>query len=76
MSMKIYINCKSKAQLNRDLANGAEPMGYNYSMFGGGGWYNLHDCPAGTVIALYTRKIDGNPYATSWGTWNPTKNQV
>lgn len=76
MAMKIYIEAKSKAQVNRDLKAGEKFVGYNYSMFGGGGWYNLHDCPAGTIIALYTRKVGGNPVATSWGTWNPIKNQI
>lgn len=74
--MKIYIEASSKAQINRDLAAGAKPSGYNYSMFGGGGWYNLHDCPAGTVIAVFSKMSGGNPIAKSWGTWNPAKNRL
>ena len=74
--MKIYIEAASKAQINRDLEAGEKPMGYNYSMFGGGGWYNLHDCEAGTVVAVFSKKSGGNPIAKSWGTWNPAKNRL
>jgi|TARA_R100001460_G_scaffold102827_1_gene147581 hypothetical protein len=74
--MKIYINATSKAQINRDLADGANPTGYNYSMFGGGGLYNLRDCPAGTVVAVFSKMSGGNPIAKSWGAWNPAKNRL
>jgi hypothetical protein len=74
--MKIYIEAKSKAQVNRDLKAGKTFNGFNYSMFGGGGWYALNNCEPGTVVALYTQKVNGNPVATSWGTWNPAKNQI
>ena len=68
--MKIYIEANSKVAINRGLAAGETYGGYNYSMFGGGGWYNLLDCPVGTLIAIYSKMQGGNPIAKSWGTWN------
>ena len=74
--MKIYIKAKSKAEINRQIKAGEQLMGYNYSMFGGGGWYYLTDCPANTVVAVYSKKVNGNPVARSWGTRNPSKNRL
>ena len=68
--MKIYIKANSKAAINRGLADGDDYLGYNYSMFGGGGAYYLRACPVGTLIAVYTKMQGGNPIAKSWGTWN------
>ena len=68
--MKIYVEAKSKADLIRRLAAGEEISGYNYSMFGGGGHYMLDDnLEDGTIIAVYTKKVQGNPVAKAWGTW-------
>ena len=71
--MKIYIKAASKAEINRGLAEGKDYVGTNYSMFGGGGQYNLKDCPEGTTVAIYSQFSGGNPVAKSWGTWNGTK---
>ena len=68
--MKIYIRANSKAAINRGLAAGETYEGYNYSMFGGGGWYNLHDVAVGTLIAIYSQMQGGQPVSKSWGTWN------
>jgi len=68
--MKVYVEAQSKADLIRRLAAGEEISGYNYSMFGGGGHYMLDDnLEDGTIIAIYTKKVQGNPVAKSWGTW-------
>ena len=68
--MKLYVEAKSKADLIRRLAAGEEISGYNYSMFGGGGHYMLDDnLEDGTIIAIYTKKVRGNPVAKAWGTW-------
>jgi len=68
--VKLYVEAKSKADLIRRLAAGEEISGYNYSMFGGGGHYMLDDnLEDGTIIAIYTKKVQGNPVAKAWGTW-------
>ena len=75
--MKIYVQAKSKADINRRLASGETFTGTNYSMFGGGGEYELNsDLPDGTVVAVYEKMVNGNPYAKSWGTWNASKNKL
>ena len=72
--MKIYIEAKSKAEINRWIKAGEKPRGYNYSMFGGGGWYYLTDCPSGTLVATYTKTDpSGNPVSRYYGTWNAEK---
>ena len=72
--MKIYIKAKSKAQINRDLLEGKKFTGENYSIFGGGGFYNLDKTlPIGTVIAVYDKMQSGSPVAKSWGTWDGEK---
>ena len=68
--MKLYVEAKSKADLIRRLAAGEEISGFNYSIFGGGGHYMLDDnLEDGTIIAVYTKKVQGNPVAKAWGTW-------
>ena len=72
--MKIYVEAKSRASLNRRLDRGEEIIGQNYSM-----WrkddepqFRVLDntLPVGTVIAIYSQMSMGNPVAKSWGTWN------
>ena len=75
--MKIYVQAKSKADINRRLASGETFTGINYSMFGGGGEYELNtDLPDGTIVAVYEKMINGNPHPKSWGTWNASKNKL
>ena len=69
--MKIYVFGKSKADLKRRLEAGEKIKGYNYSMFGGGGWYFLDaHLENGTIIAVYEKMSGGNPVGKSWGEWN------
>ena len=71
--MKIYVEAKSRASLNRRLDRGEEIIGQNYSM-----WRKDDEpqfpvldntLPVGTVIAIYSQMSMGNPVAKSWGTW-------
>lgn len=75
--MKIYVEADSKAALNRRLAAGEVIQGRNYSMFApaqGPDRAGMHTLDAtlasGTLIAVYSRIVDGNPVGKSWGTWN------
>jgi len=68
--MKIYVEAKSKADLNRRLQAGEEVYGKNYSIFGGGGYYNLNKhLPEGTLITIYSQMSGGNPVGKSYGQW-------
>lgn len=76
-SMKLYVQAKSKAAINRDLQAGKTFTGVNYSMFGGGGVYELNsELQSGTIVAVYEKTINGSPYAKSWGTWDAEKNKL
>lgn len=75
--MKLYVQAKSKADINRRLKAGETFTGWNYSMFGGGGEYELNsELQSGTIIAVYEKTINGSPYAKSWGTWDANKNKL
>jgi len=72
--MDIYVKAKSKKAINERLANNEVVYGYNYSIFGGGGTYELNDSlPKGTVIKVYDKEVGGTPYAKSYGVWNGKK---
>ena len=68
--MKIYVQGKSRAELKRRLEAGEQIYGRNYSWFGGAGIYALDsNLPDGTIIALFTEYMDGNPISRSFATW-------
>ena len=70
MSMKIYVQGKSKADLRRRMEAGEKLVGRNYSMFGGAGWYILDSSlPDGTLIAVFEKYMGDNPISKSFGTW-------
>jgi hypothetical protein len=71
--MELYIKAKSKKELNEKIAKNIPVYGDNYSIFGGGGTYNILDVPHGTVIKLYQKTIGGNPFAEKYGNWNANK---
>ena len=74
MSMKIYVEAKSKNDINGRLDNNETVTGRNYSMFGGGGIYALDsNLEIGTIIATYTRMVGGNPVSRYYYTWNGTR---
>ena len=72
--MALYVQAKSKKALNEKLSANEVVSGYNYSMFGGGGYYTLDENLAiGTVIKIYEKVINGNPYAKAYGIWDGKK---
>jgi hypothetical protein len=67
--MKVYVQAKSKKSLNERLANGEQIFGTCYSMFGGGGTYNVDELPSGTIVSIFEKRApDGQPIAKSYGT--------
>lgn len=73
-TMDIYVQAKSKKAINERLALNEVITGYNYSIFGGGGEYELNESlPSGTVIKVYEKTINGSPYAKAYGVWDGKK---
>lgn len=72
--MTLYVQARSKKELNERLSLGQVVRGFNYSMFGGGGVYELNTkLMNGTIIKVYDKLINGQPYAKAYGTWDGTK---
>lgn len=77
MSMTLYVQAKSKKEINERLATGKPVLGDSYGMFGNEGCYALDSkLPNGTVIKVYEKFVGGSPYAKTYGTWNVAKNKV
>jgi hypothetical protein len=75
--MKLYVQGKSKKEINSRLEKGEAVYGENYSLFGGAGSYKLDDTLAdGTAISVFEKLVGGNPYAKAYGTWNIKKGRV
>jgi len=74
--MKVYVNSTSKKEVNRQLEQGQEVIGRNYSLFNGGVDYRLQELNDGDVIAVYQHTSAGNPIAKAWGTWDAKKQRV
>ena len=72
--MKIYVEAKRRASLNRRLDRGEQIVGENYAMLRKDDEPQFpvldNTLPTGTVIAIYSQMSFGNPVAKSWGTWN------
>lgn len=72
--MELYVNASSKKALNERLANKEVVMGTNYSIFGGGGFYQLNESlPPKTVIKVWDKIVNGSPYAKAYGVWDGKK---
>ena len=72
--MELYVKAQSKKSINERLANGEQIIGTNYSIFGGGGFYELNESlPTKTVIKVYDKTINGTPYAKAYGMWDGKK---
>lgn len=73
----IYIQGKSKKAINEKLAAGQPVHGMEYDFFTGDRAHTLNgDVPKGTVIKIFGQYVGGNPYAKSYGTWDPVKNRI
>jgi hypothetical protein len=73
-TMDIYVQSKSKKAINEKLANNEIVSGYHWSILGGGHYFELDEkLPVGTVIKVYEKLINGNPYAKSYGVWDGKK---
>ena len=80
MTMKIYVEAKSKNDIHARLDAGEVVMGRNYSIFApmtGPDRQGLHaldgNLAVGTLICTYTRMVDGNPVSQYYYTWNGSR---
>jgi hypothetical protein len=80
MSMKIYVEAKSKNDIHARIDAGEVVVGRNYSIFAplhGAERQGLHALDAnlqvGTLICTYTRMMGNNPVSKYYYTWNGTR---
>jgi len=74
--MDLYVQAKSKKEINEKLSKGNKVYGENYSMFGGGGSYCLNELNEKATIKVFSKYVNGSPYAKAYGTFDPKKNKV
>lgn len=73
--MQLYVQGKSKKEINERLEKGETVYGTEFSMFQQN-TISLKDAPNGAVIKVFEKYVGGNPYAKSYGTWNKAKNKI
>ncbi len=64
--MQVYIQGKSKAQINRDLKAGKPVVAKEISMFNTEN-HAFENLPDGTVVKVFENYVGGQPYAKSYG---------
>jgi hypothetical protein len=76
---QVYVKAESKKQLNERLAAGAEIYAIEHRM-GAETLYLLQGgepaLPDRAVIKIYSRTINGAPYAKAYGVWNADRKRV
>lgn len=65
--MQVYVQAKSKAELNRRLAQGETFEALHYGI-PHNDVYDLERLPVGTVVKIFEKYVGGNPYAKAYGT--------
>ena len=74
--MQLYVQAKSKTEINKRLADGEKIYGTHYAP-GVCDDYRLDGLLAsGTVIKVFDKFVAGSPYAKAYGTWDPVRNKV
>jgi hypothetical protein len=66
MIATIYVNAKSKADLNRCLQTQQGATGIVYEQFDSQ-VLALRSMPAGSVVKIYERFVGGSPFARAYG---------
>lgn len=70
MSIKtVYVQAKSKAEINRELKiNPHKYEALQFSIFEGNDVFALESLPDGTVVKIFEKYVQGQPYAKAYGT--------
>jgi len=72
----VYIQSKSKAAANRELKEGKTLLAYEFNFLTGDNQIPINKdggLENGTVIKIFEKYAQGNPYAKSYGTWKDGK---
>ena len=66
-TVSLYVQAASKSDLNRRLMRGETVLGIEVNP-----WethaHASHDWPVGSSVRIYSKKINGQPYAKAYGT--------
>jgi len=73
---QFYVEAKSKKAVNEALTKGEVVCGYNYSMFDGDSVVPSTQWKHGDVIKVFSKRINGTPYAKAYGTVSIRDNVV
>jgi len=74
--MKVYVQAKSKKQVNELLAAGEQIGSVEYNAFNPNGYQTHHmldEVPDGTVVAIFEKYVGGQPYTKAYGTLDKNK---
>jgi len=74
--MTVYVQVKSKKELNKRLADGQTVVGTQHFMGSEVAWPLSEIMPDGTVIKCFTKVVDGSPWAKSYGRWDAKNRRV
>ena len=64
--MQVYIQAKSKVEVNQKLAEGKTVTATEYDMFNTL-THNFNELPEGTTVKIFEKYVGGNPFAKSYG---------
>ena len=76
--MKLYIEAKSRKEVNEKLKKGELVMGVEYNRRNENyeTIHNLRDCKGGMPVMFFLMMNDGEPIPRAYGTWNKEKNKI
>ena len=65
----VYVQAKSKAEINRELkGNQHKYEALSFSIFEGNEVFDLEALPDGTVVKIFEKYVQNQPYAKAYGT--------
>lgn len=76
MSIQVYVQGKSKAEINRRLAAGETIVGTEHKLGSETKWPLSEMLPDGSIIKVFSKVVGGSPYAKSYGRWNQKLRRV
>ena len=71
--MTVYVQAPSKKSINESLATGSPVPATEFNAFNPNGYithHTLNNLPTGTVVKVYQKLVQGNPYAKAYGTFD------
>ena len=76
---KIYIEAKSKTDLNRRIVDNEEIIGTEYNLFNPDGYetkWSLKELTEDVIVAIYDETIEDKPVPKIWGLFMVNTNKV